>query len=953
MDILENSLKKAFIDRSVSSSMYDPKIIINNPEKKDYFLTTLQEELDSCTDFLFSIAFITQGGLSSLKSHLHDLNKKGIRGRILTSTFLNFNQPEVFESLLKIPNVEVRVSSKKGFHAKGYLFTKKDYQSFIIGSSNLTMNALKVNYEWNIRLTSYEHGEIIYQINNDLADTWNNASILTENWISEYRKTYKPVLKTTSDELITDIAEQYVFPNKMQKVALKNLENLRETGQKKGLVISATGTGKTFLSAFDVAQFKPNKMLFIVHREQILKKAMSDFKKVIGGLDEDFGILSGNRKDIEAKYLFATIQTISKERYHQHFARDHFDYILVDEVHRAGAKSYLKTLDYFLPNFLLGMTATPERTAQNEQLNIFELFDYNVAYEIRLQEALEEEMLCPFHYFGVTDYEKNGEVISETSSLQQLVTNERINFLIEKLNYYGCHGNNPKGLVFCSQKEEAKQMSREFNRRGIPTTYLTGDHSIEEREKQIVKLEDGQLQYIFTVDIFNEGIDIPKINQVVMLRNTQSSIIFVQQLGRGLRKDISKDFVTVIDFIGNYKNNYMIPMALSGDTSRNKNSLRKDTFETNYITGVSTINFEEIAKELVFESINSAKLDSMQELRGAFQQLKHRLNRVPYLLDFQESGVFDPMLIASKEKNYYKFLVKIKENEGSLSDYESKMLSFLTSEILTGMRSHEIILLRKLIDTDTLLLTDLKEIFGKSGLANDKETVLSVLRTLSLEFYTGGMKKTYSGSELIEYTDKQVVASKGLKKAKKNRYFIKLLEDILMTSMRNSLSYNSNEPLTLYKKYRRRDVLRLLNWEEQVVDQNIGGYKYDKRYKKFAIFVTLEKSDDFSGALVAYEDELIDQNTMRWFTKAPRTINSPEVKILQNNEDWTVYMFVQKSDDEGRDFYYLGEVEAISETIEQLEKIVDNKKKLNVVQMNLNFKKSIETKLFKYLKVDS
>lgn len=953
MDILENSLKKAFIDRSVSSSMYDPKIIINNPEKKDYFLTTLQEELDSCTDFLFSIAFITQGGLSSLKSHLHDLNKKGIRGRILTSTFLNFNQPEVFESLLKIPNVEVRVSNKKGFHAKGYLFTKKDYQSFIIGSSNLTMNALKVNYEWNIRLTSYEHGEIIYQINNDLADTWNNASILTENWISEYRKTYKPVLKTTSDELITDIAEQYVFPNKMQKVALKNLENLRETGQKKGLVISATGTGKTFLSAFDVAQFKPNKMLFIVHREQILKKAMSDFKKVIGGLDEDFGILSGNRKDIEAKYLFATIQTISKERYHQHFARDHFDYILVDEVHRAGAKSYLKILDYFLPNFLLGMTATPERTAQNEQLNIFELFDYNVAYEIRLQEALEEEMLCPFHYFGVTDYEKNGEVISETSSLQQLVTNERINFLIEKLNYYGCHGNNPKGLVFCSQKEEAKQMSREFNRRGIPTTYLTGDHSIEEREKQIVKLEDGQLQYIFTVDIFNEGIDIPKINQVVMLRNTQSSIIFVQQLGRGLRKDISKDFVTVIDFIGNYKNNYMIPMALSGDTSRNKNSLRKDTFETNYITGVSTINFEEIAKERVFESINSAKLDSMQELRGAFQQLKHRLNRVPYLLDFQESGVFDPMLIASKEKNYYKFLVKIKENEGSLSDYESKMLSFLTSEILTGMRSHEIILLRKLIDTDTLLLTDLKEIFGKSGLANDKETVLSVLRTLSLEFYTGGMKKTYSGSELIEYTDKQVVASKGLKKAKKNRYFIKLLEDILMTSMRNSLSYNSNEPLTLYKKYRRRDVLRLLNWEEQVVDQNIGGYKYDKRYKKFAIFVTLEKSDDFSGALVAYEDELIDQNTMRWFTKAPRTINSPEVKILQNNEDWTVYMFVQKSDDEGRDFYYLGEVEAISETIEQLEKIVDNKKKLNVVQMNLNFKKSIETKLFKYLKVDS
>lgn len=952
MDILEQSLRKGFIDQTLPSSIYDPKVIINKPEEKEYFLTTLQEEIDSCNDFCFSIAFITQGGLSALKSHLHDLNKKGISGKILTSTFLSFNHPDVFEDLLKIPNVEVRISDKKGFHAKGYLFSREKYQSFIIGSSNLTMNALKINYEWNIRLTSYDHGEIIQQLTADLLTAWEEARPLTKKWITDYRETYRPMLPNRTNELISDAIRKYILPNKMQKRALENLRDLRETGANRGLVISATGTGKTYLAAFDVAQFKPKRMLFVVHREQILKKAMSDFKKVIGGKDTDFGILSGNRKDMQARYLFATIQTISKDRYLQSFDTEYFDYVLVDEVHKAGANSYLKILDYFNPQFLLGMTATPERTAKDERLNIFELFDYNIAYEIRLQEALEEDFLCPFHYFGVTDYEKNGEVISETSSLQQLVTDERVEFLIDKMDYYGCYSNQPKGLIFCSQKEEAKRMSQEFNQRGIPTTFLTGDHSIEEREKQIILLEEGKLHYIFTVDIFNEGIDIPKINQVVMLRNTQSSIIFVQQLGRGLRKDPSKEYVTVIDFIGNYKNNYMIPMALSGDSTRNKNNLRKDTFETNYISGISTVNFEEVAKEKIFESINSVTLDSMQELRSAFQQLKHRLNRVPYLSDFQETGVMDSILIASKYKNYYEFLVKIKENEGSLTTIESLVLSFLTSEILPGMRRNEIYLLEELMKYDRITIDQIKALFEKNGLMADEDTVQSVLRTLSLDFYTGTFRKNYSGSEIVIIMDREIQVTDNFKFAKRNRYFRQLLMDLLKTAKKRSINYSVKNQLTLYQKYRRRDVLRLLNWEEMMVEQNIGGYTYKEEYRQFVIFVTLEKGDDFKGALVAYEDELLDEKIMKYFTKAPRTLNSPEVKIFQNHQGWSIHMFVQKSDDEGRDFYYLGEVEPIVNTIKQDEKVINTDKKLKVVQLYLEFKKSIETKLYKYLKID-
>lgn len=953
MDVLEQSLKKAFMNKEIEGSHYDPKLIINRPKEKEFLLNVLQEEIDSCEDFFFSVAFITQDGLNALKSHLSDLADRGISGRLLTSTYLGFNHPDMFESLLAIPNLEVRISAKSGFHSKGYLFSQKDYHSFIIGSSNLTMSALKLNYEWNIRLTSYEHGEVIHQIQNHLVSEWEQAEALTPEWVTEYRKNYKPVVNNQKLANAVDIAEvdsNYIVANKMQKVALKNLEELRKAGAKKGLIISATGTGKTYLAAFDVLQVKPKRMLFIVHREQILKKAVKSFKKVLREEPSDqFGILSGSQKDTDAKYLFATIQTISKPAYQELFEQDYFDYVLIDEVHKAGAQSYLQTLNYFTPKFLLGMTATPERT---DNFNIFELFDYNIAYEIRLQEALEEDLLCPFHYFGVTDFEKEDVVISETTDLKYLTMDDRVKFLIEKIHYYGCSGNNPKGLVFCSRKEEARELSERFNQRGIPSTYLTGEHSIDEREAQIERLEFGELNYIFTVDIFNEGIDIPKINQVVMLRNTQSSIIFVQQLGRGLRKDESKEFVTIIDFIGNYKNNYMIPMALSGDITRNKESLRKGTFDTNYISGLSSINFEQVAKQRIFDSINNAKLDSIRDLKKIYFDFKNRLNRVPYLTDFIQQKVLDPFVIANADKknsSYYTFLQKVKDNEGTLSAEENKFLMFLSREILPGIRQHEIVLLSKLLkETRGLTFQEVRDTFAKSQLPNDDETIQSVLRTLSLEFYTGGQKKTYGGAELISVDNSQLIQlSPAFQQALENSYFRKLLEDLLTASFYKSEDFVTDQALTRYAKYRRRDVLRMLNWHEQMVDQNIGGYTY--KDGKFIIFITLQKGEDFKGAQMAYEDELIDETTMRWFTKSPRTLASPEVKALQDADSWTIHLFVKKSDDEGKEFYYLGEATPIQDTIKQLSKPTQEGKAQNVVEMDLRLAEAVDTKLFKYL----
>lgn len=950
-DQLEQSLKRAFIDQSIQGSHYDPKIIMNNPAEQQYMLNALQEELETCESFFFSVAFLTQDGLAALKTQLADLNRKGIKGRMLTSIYLAFNQPDVFEDLLKIPNLKVKISSKKGFHSKGYLFKQSNYHSFIIGSSNLTMSALKINYEWNVRLTSYDHGEMIQEIGLHMEQEWLDAAPLTVEWVENYKKSYqKPVyikeLKKADQNFLIESNPSYIIPNKMQEEALLNLEQLRATGAAKGLVISATGTGKTYLSAFDVQKVKPKRVLFVVHREQILNKAKQDYQEILGEKPEEFGILSGNRKETGAKYVFATIQTLSKQSILDQFDPRHFDYILIDEVHKVGAQSYHRVIDYFKPDFLLGMTATPERT---DNFNIFELFDYNIAYEIRLQKALEEDLIAPFNYFGVTDYERNGELISETTDLKYLVQEERVDYLINKLGYYGCSGNIPKGLVFCSRRNEAELLADAFNKRNIPSTYLAGTHSLKEREVEIERLEKGGLNYIFTVDIFNEGIDIPKVNQVVMLRNTLSNIIFIQQLGRGLRKHESKEYVNVIDFIGNYKNNYMIPMALSGDVSRNKNNLRKDTFDTHYISGVSTINFEEIAREQIYASINQISVDSMIELKKSYELLKNRLGRVPYLKDFEEQQTLDPKLIANKKHNYYEFLTAIKEVDSILSEQESRYLTFMTRELLPGIRKHELILMLKFINEPdrTFSISELRSLFYEHGLLYDEETIQSVIHTLDLSFYTGQEAKVYKGVEMIRVVDHRVGLTIDFKEAIKTEYLVKMLKDTLITGKLKSKAFAQSTALTRFQKYRRKDVIRLLNWKRQMINQNIGGYTDSK--DQFVIFVTLEKGDNFAGAQMAYEDELLDASTMNWFTKAPRTLNSPEVIKLQRPKDYDIHVFVKKSDDEGSDFYYLGEVKPDLKSINQLEK-PDNKGTMKkVVEMRLKFLRPIETKLYRYL----
>ena len=322
-------------------------------------------------------------------------------------------------------------------------------------------------------------------------------------------------------------------------------------------------------------------MLFLVHRNQIVKQALKSYRKVFGG-QVSMGMVTGKYQDYDADFVFATIQTLSKTDILSQYNKEHWDLIIIDEAHHSSADSYKKIMDYFKPKLWLGMTATPDKGDDHlGDRNIYEIFNHQIAYEIRLQNAMEENLLCPFHYFGLTDLEIIADVgkssEEKVENFRYLTSDERVLNVMKQAEFFGYSGERVKGLIFCSRIDEARELSVKFNEKGWRTLVLSGGDSEAVRAAAIERLageeKEDALDYIISVDIFSEGVDVPEINQVIMLRPTESPIIFIQQLGRGLRKAEGKEYVVVIDFIGNYRNNFMIPIALSGDRSYNKDNI--------------------------------------------------------------------------------------------------------------------------------------------------------------------------------------------------------------------------------------------------------------------------------------------------------------------------------------------------------------------------------------------
>ena len=640
---MKNGFETAYINSSAASNLaYRPEFISNNYKRGKKVLSSIEDELLKCDQFQISVAFITLGGITPLLQTLRELEDRGIKGEILTTNYLTFTEPKALKKLndfsnitLKMYNVDVTIED---FHTKGYIFKKEEIYRIIIGSSNITKTALTTNREWNTRLISTEEGEVTQNIIEEFNELWNSEYALNfDEFYEQYKEKYRIIKKQRKialGEEIPSIEKYRLEPNSMQVGFIINLKKIIESGEKKALLISATGTGKTYASAFALRELKFKRMLFLVHRGQIAKQSLKSYRKVFGN-DISMGLVTGKHQDYDVDFIFATIQTLSKDEVLKKYDRQAFDAIVIDEAHHSSASSYKKVMDYFTPELWLGMTATPDKRDDNlEGRNIYEIFNHQIAYEIRLQDAMEEDLLCPFHYFGITDLEvisDVGKTVQEKEeNFRYLTSDERVYNIMKQAQFFGYSGERVKGLIFCSRIDEAKELSEKMNEKGWRTLVLSGSDSESVRTNAIERLageeSEEALDYILSVDIFSEGVDVPEINQVIMLRPTESPIIFIQQLGRGLRKAEGKEFVVIIDFIGNYRKNFMIPIALSGDRSYNKDNIRRYVTEGGrIIPGASTVHFDKISRQKIFQSIDNANFSDIKLIRENYRNLKDEL----------------------------------------------------------------------------------------------------------------------------------------------------------------------------------------------------------------------------------------------------------------------------------------------------------------------------------------
>ena len=929
---LQTAIQTAYLDHTINSNLaYRPEFISNNYKLGKKVLVSIEEELKRCEEFCISVAFITKSGITPLLQTLKDLEQRNIPGKILTTNYLMFSEPEALEKLARLKNIELKMfvtdAETGGFHTKGYIFREEEIYRIIVGSSNMTLSAITKNREWNTKIVSTEQGELTQAVLQEFDELWQDEHTFAfGDFIDTYRQEYlnekmirKQKQQAVSEQVI-ELENYRLKPNKMQVAFVKNVMEMRAQHIDRALLLSSTGTGKSLASAFMLREMGTRRALFIVHREQIAKQTLKSYKRVFGS-SRTYGLLSGNSRELGAEFLFATMQMMSKEDILSDYSPGDFDVIILDECHHAGAESYQKIMRYFKPKFWLGMTASPD----TNQYDIYSIFDHHIAYEIRLQQALEEDLLCPFHYFGITDLEINGEVFDDNAGVKNfsnLISDARVDYVIDKANYYGFSGDRVKGLIFCSRKDEAKELSKKFNERGLKTEVLTGEDTQERRESVIARLtndEDGedQLDYIFTVDIFNEGVDIPEINQVIMLRPTQSPVVFIQQLGRGLRKYEGKEYVVILDFIGNYMNNFMIPIALSGDRSYNKDAMRRYIREgARVIPGSSTIHFDEISKKRIYSSIDTARTNDMKLLRESYRTLKYKLGRIPTIRDFKKFGSVDVTKIFEKCGSYHNFLKKYEtEYQVHLTNQEEIIIEYFSKKLIAYKRIHELEMLRMLISRENRLLQYQKLLQEKYHVSVNEQVERSVIRNLKNEFPKEEERRKYSDCDLVEQnTDGSYSLSAKFQKALLNKNFRQMILELLDFGIEQwkekygQIYRDTN--FALYQKYTYEDVCRLLNWNKNLNAQNIGGYYYDSDTKTLPVFINYHKAED----AIAYEDRFVSEGHLIALSKHPRKITSSDAVHIykQSEEDKNnrIFLFVRKNkdDNEAKEFYFLGEI---------------------------------------------
>lgn len=644
------------------------------------FLNKIKSNLKKCKSFNFSVSFIKKAGLVLLEREIEEALERGAKGRIITSTYQNFTDIGSLEQFYnwqkEFDNFECHLDYEcfgdNGFHTKGYLFEYDDSIEFIVGSSNITRFALLKNYEWNVSLISKDNLESYNDALIEFELIWDKTLELDTKLIEKYRLQLDYAIEKWDMDYVNAM-DAKINPNSMQRKALRELRRYRDTGVKKALIISATGSGKTYLAAFDARNFGAKRLLYIVHRESILKDAKESFVKVFGA-ERTYGFYTGNENSLEADFIFATSNMLG--RHLDSFKKDEFDYIIYDEVHHVVAETGKKIFEYFEPEFILGLTATPERM---DNQDIFTLFDQNVPFELRLRDAINNDLVVPFHYYGIRDQLVDYSSKDKMTIAKNIAEQNNIEFIKSQIEKYRKPGEKLKCIAFCTNIQSCRLMAEELYEEGYHTISLTGINDTGVRIKAFKDLQDENnlLEIICTVDILNEGVDIPQVNMVLFLRPTESQTVFIQQLGRGLRKYPGKDYVTVLDFIGNnYDRAVQIAMALGtlGKTTYMEKAYLKEMIRTNFesldIPEVK-IEIDDLSKEEIINFIDKTNFNSRVFLEKDYKNFKSYINNgsYPTHMDFLNSDV-SPDLIriikstfsGSKNKSYYNFLKKIDED---------------------------------------------------------------------------------------------------------------------------------------------------------------------------------------------------------------------------------------------------------------------------------------------------